>query len=516
MAECHPVGFQWVMEAKARGAKVIHVDPRFTRTSAVADTHVPIRAGSDIAFLGAIINYILSNDKYFHDYVVAYTNAATLVSEDFVDVDDLDGVFSGYDPETGTYDTSSWSYEGMGEHSAGGGPASDPGSGGRGLGRGPGGSGGESEGSASERGAAHELGGHGASLDHAQVERDETLQHPRTVFQVLKRHFARYTPEMVQDTCGISPEQLLEVCESVTANSGRDKTTCWVYSVGWTHHTVGVQMIRTSAIIQLLLGNMGRPGRRHHGAPRARQHPGLDRHPDAVQPAARVPADAEGRAARLARRVRRRDREPAAEGLLGQRQELRRQPAQGVVGRRGDGGERLRLLLPAAADRRPRHVRDRDVDAARRDRRLLPARAEPGGGLGPRQDAAAGAGAPEVARGPRPQPDRVRDVLVRRTGDRDGRAEDRRDRHRGLLLPRRRARREGRHVHPDPTDAAVAPQGGRARPGTARATWTSSTCWGRRSGSGWPARRTSGTGPSSTSRGTTRCTRTGRSSPRRC
>ena len=120
MAECHPVGFQWVMEAKARGAKVIHIDPRFTRTSAVADTHVPIRAGSDIAFLGAIINYILSTGKYFHDYVVAYTNAATLVSEDFVDVDDLDGVFSGYDPETGTYDTSSWSYDGAGEHSAGG------------------------------------------------------------------------------------------------------------------------------------------------------------------------------------------------------------------------------------------------------------------------------------------------------------------------------------------------------------------------------------------------------------
>jgi formate dehydrogenase major subunit len=253
MAECHPVGFQWVMEAKARGAKVIHIDPRFTRTSAVADTHVPIRAGSDIVFLGAVINYILSNDKYFHDYVVAYTNAATLVSEDFRDVDDLDGVFSGYDPETGSYDTASWSYEGMGEHSAGGGPASSPGTGASG-------SGDEGEESESDRGAGHELGGHGASLEHSEVKRDETLQHPRTVFQVLKRHFARYTPEMVQETCGISAEQLLEVCEAVTENSGRDKTTCWVYSVGWTHHTVGVQMIRTSAIVQLLLGNIGRPG----------------------------------------------------------------------------------------------------------------------------------------------------------------------------------------------------------------------------------------------------------------
>ena len=113
MAECHPVGFQWVMEAKAKGATVIHIDPRFTRTSAVADQHVPLRAGSDIAFLGGIVNYILSNDAYFHEYVVAYTNAATILRKDFVDVDDLDGVFSGYDPETGTYDTASWQYEGV-------------------------------------------------------------------------------------------------------------------------------------------------------------------------------------------------------------------------------------------------------------------------------------------------------------------------------------------------------------------------------------------------------------------
>src|SRR3712207_3349676 len=124
MAECHPVGFQWVMEAKARGARVIHIDPRFTRTSAVADTHVPIRAGSDIVFLGALINYILSNEKYFHEYVLHYTNAATLVSEDFRDVDDLDGVFSGYDPETGTYDTSSWAYDGVAERGSGDGDAS--------------------------------------------------------------------------------------------------------------------------------------------------------------------------------------------------------------------------------------------------------------------------------------------------------------------------------------------------------------------------------------------------------
>jgi formate dehydrogenase major subunit len=245
MAECHPVGFQWVMEAKARGAKVIHIDPRFTRTSAVADRHVAVRAGSDIAFLGGIVNYILENDKYFHEYVVAYTNAATLLREDFQDTDDLDGVFSGYDPETGTYDTTTWQYEGVEELAAGG--EHDPHKG-------------EPEESRTARGAGHEMGGHGASLPHAEVKRDETLQHPRTVFQVLKRHYRRYTPEMVTATCGVPVDDFLAVCEAVTANSGRDRTTAWVYSVGWTHHSVGVQYIRGAAIIQLLLGNMGRPG----------------------------------------------------------------------------------------------------------------------------------------------------------------------------------------------------------------------------------------------------------------
>jgi formate dehydrogenase major subunit len=249
MAECHPVGFQWVMEAKARGAKVIHIDPRFTRTSAVADTHVPLRAGSDIAFLGGIVNYILANELYFDEYVRAYTNAATLLRADFRDTDELDGVFSGYDPETGTYDTSSWQYEGV-EEVAAGGLREAPGASSRR----------ESERSRSERSAAYETGGHGARMRHAEVQRDETLQDPRCVFQVLKRHYSRYTPEVVADTCGVPVDTFLKVCEAVTANSGRERTTAWVYSVGWTHHTVGVQYIRSAAIIQLLLGNMGRPG----------------------------------------------------------------------------------------------------------------------------------------------------------------------------------------------------------------------------------------------------------------
>ncbi len=113
MAEAHPVGFQYVVEAKKRGAKIIHIDPRFTRTSALAHSYVPVRAGADIAFLGGIVNYILSNEKDFREYVVAYTNASMIVSEDFQDTEDLDGLFSGYDPETNTYDQTSWAYEGQ-------------------------------------------------------------------------------------------------------------------------------------------------------------------------------------------------------------------------------------------------------------------------------------------------------------------------------------------------------------------------------------------------------------------
>src|SRR3954447_21047399 len=116
MAEAHPVGFQWVVEGKNRGARVIHIDPRFTRTSAIADEHVALRVGSDIAFLGGVINYILSNDLDFRDYVVAYTNAASLVSEHFRDAEDLDGLFSGYDAETASYDPSSWGYESAGDN----------------------------------------------------------------------------------------------------------------------------------------------------------------------------------------------------------------------------------------------------------------------------------------------------------------------------------------------------------------------------------------------------------------
>jgi len=245
MAECHPVGFQWVMEAKARGATVVHIDPRFTRTSAVADLYVPIRAGADIVFLGGIINYVLGCEKYFRDYVVSYTNAAALLTEDFADTEDLDGVFSGLNREHRTYDFETWRYQG-GDVSAAAGRRDrvDRGDAHRQVRR-------------AGRGETHGAGGAAA---HPDPDRDETLQHPRCVFQVLKRHFARYTPEMVEQVCGVPPEAFARVCELVTENSGPDRTTAFVYSVGWTQHTVGVQYIRTAAILQLLLGNIGRPG----------------------------------------------------------------------------------------------------------------------------------------------------------------------------------------------------------------------------------------------------------------
>ena len=213
MAECHPVGFRWVMEAKRRGATVIHVDPRFTRTSAVVDLHVPIRPGSDIAFLGGLIHYVLENNRYFHDYVVNYTNAAAIVDPNFLDTEDLDGLFSGWETEQGKYSTGTWSYK------------------------------------------------HSEKDQPGQAEEtDPTLQDPRCVFQILRRHFSRYTTEKVEEVCGITPQMFDRVARALSDNSGRERTSAFCYAVGWTQHTVGVQIIRTASILQLLLGNIGRPG----------------------------------------------------------------------------------------------------------------------------------------------------------------------------------------------------------------------------------------------------------------
>jgi formate dehydrogenase major subunit len=210
MAEAHPVAFANVVKAKERGAIVMHVDPHYSRTSALANLYVPTRAGSDVVFLGAIIRHLLENNGYFHDYVVHYTNASALVREDFKDTEELDGLFSGFDPGTESYaDTSSWDYERDQE----GKPVTDP-----------------------------------------------TLQHPRCVFQVMRHHFARYTPEMVEEVCGVPREQWLKVAQTLVENSGRERTGAICYAVGWTQQSKGVQIIRSAAIIQLLLGNIGRTG----------------------------------------------------------------------------------------------------------------------------------------------------------------------------------------------------------------------------------------------------------------
>ncbi len=235
MAECHPVAFRWVMEAKNRGATIIHVDPRFTRTSAVADLHVPIRPGSDIAFLGGIVRYILENDRWFRDYVVHYTNAATLIDERFRDTEDLEGFFSGFDARRNKYEWESWSYEGV----QGVVPAA-----------------GHKEVYGEKGAGRHDL----RAANVTERETDPTLQHPRCVFQLLKKHYARYTPELVEEVCGVPRALFLEVAETLCRNSGRERTGAFCYAVGWTQHTVGVQYIRTAAIVQLLLGNMGRPG----------------------------------------------------------------------------------------------------------------------------------------------------------------------------------------------------------------------------------------------------------------
>jgi formate dehydrogenase major subunit len=209
MAENHPVGFQWVMKAKERGAKFIHVDPRFTRTSAAADIHVPIRSGTNIAFFGGLIAYAIQHDLYFKDYVVHYTNASYLIDPAFKTPTDLDGLFTGWDEAKHTYDRTSWKYQLDGE---------------------------------------------------GNPKRDPTLKDPHTVFQLLTRHYSRYTPEMVERVCGIPKAKFEEVAQLYCSNSGPEKTGTITYALNLTQHTNGVENIRALCMLQLLLGNIGRPG----------------------------------------------------------------------------------------------------------------------------------------------------------------------------------------------------------------------------------------------------------------
>src|SRR5262245_12423214 len=237
MAENHPVGFRFVLKAKERGATVIHVDPRFSRTSALADIHVPLRAGSDLVFLGALVNYTIQHEKYFREYVVHYTNAPVLIDPGYRDTEDLGGVFSGYDPQRGRYSFDTWQYAGGASSAA---PEVHT-----------------SETSEPRTRFVGDLAG--------APQTDPTLQHPHCVFQLVKRHFARYTPELVERACGVPRDLFLQVAEAITRSSGIgpdgvDRTTAFCYAVAWTQHTVGTQIISCCALLQLLLGNIGRPG----------------------------------------------------------------------------------------------------------------------------------------------------------------------------------------------------------------------------------------------------------------
>jgi len=206
-AEAHPCGFKWVTEAmQQRKAKLIVVDPRFTRSAAVADQYAPLRNGTDIAFLGGVINYLLTNDKIHHEYVKHYTDATFLTKEGF-GFDN--GFYSGYNEQKRVYDKSTWGYQ---------------------------------------------LGADG------YVVADETMQDPRCVYQQLKKHYSRYTPEQVSKITGTPKDQFLKVCEQIASTSKPDRVMTILYALGWTQHSVGAQNIRTMAMIQLLLGNMGRPG----------------------------------------------------------------------------------------------------------------------------------------------------------------------------------------------------------------------------------------------------------------
>lgn len=206
-AEAHPCGFKWVTEAKAHNkARLIVVDPRFTRSASVADLYAPIRTGTDIVFLGGVIRYLLANDKIQHEYVKQYTDFTFLVRDDFK----FDqGLYSGYDPAKRSYDKTSWDYE---------------------------------------------------KGDDGYVKTDPTLTHPRCVYNLLKQHYARYTPEMIERVCGTPQQKFQQVCDMIASTASPTRAMTIMYALGWTQHSIGSQMIRCGAMMQLLLGNIGVAG----------------------------------------------------------------------------------------------------------------------------------------------------------------------------------------------------------------------------------------------------------------
>ena len=265
-AENHPCGFKWAVEAKIhRNAKTIVVDPRLTRTAANADLYLQIRAGADIAFLGGVIDYAIANNRIAHDYLVNYTNAAFIIKDGFKLPDD--GLYSGFDPEKKTYDKSTWNYEEGGDltgkpvmptpasqnsaatHAPGSSQAGAPKQEGQGY---------QGASPAGAKGGAAP----GAMLP-PKIAFDLSLQHPRCVFQLLKQQYSRYTPEMVERITGIPKDQFLKAADmftSVRKDGDMKKVSTIIYAVGWTQHSFGTQIIRTAAMLQLMMGNIGRAG----------------------------------------------------------------------------------------------------------------------------------------------------------------------------------------------------------------------------------------------------------------
>ena len=205
-AENHPISFRWLTKAKEKGGKIVSVDPRFTRTSSKADVYASLRSGTDIAFMGGMINYALENNLIHREYVAEYTNASFIVKKDF---EFNDGLFSGYDEATRKYDKTKWAYE---------------------------------------------------TDEEGNPKKDKTLTHPRSVFQLLKKHYSRYDVDSVIAVTGTPKEDYLEVCETFCSTSKIGKSGTIMYAMGTTQHTVGTQNVRAFGIIQLLLGNIGLPG----------------------------------------------------------------------------------------------------------------------------------------------------------------------------------------------------------------------------------------------------------------
>ena len=338
-AEAHTVAMNGVMEAKAkRGAKLIVVDPRFTRSAAVADLYAPIRQGTDIAFLLGVINYCIPNSKVQFEYVQAFTNAPFIVKEGY---GFKDGLFNGYDEAKRDYDRSSWDYE---------------------------------------------------TGEDGFVKTDETLQHPRCVWNLLKEHVKIYTPELVSRICGTPQDKYLKVCEMIAETSAPDKAMTSMYALGWTQHSKGSQNIRSMAMLQLILGNIGIRG---GGMNALRGHSNIQGLTDMglmsnlIPGYLALPTDKEPGLRHLYGQARVQAGTAEPDELLAELQEVLHQLPEGHVRRCRDGGERLGLSLSAQA-RRARlrhHARLRDDEPGQDQRLYLPGLQPAALGAEPRQGA---------------------------------------------------------------------------------------------------------------------------------